>query len=188
MGNVFLISDTHFGHQKACEFLNNDGSKMRPWDNSEEMNEAMVKNWNSVVGPKDKVYHLGDVVIGRKHLKTLERLNGDKVLIRGNHDIFKLVDYLPYFRDIRAVHKLDDFVMSHIPIHPDSLGRYKANVHGHLHSNKVMGARWYRDGENEWQVAYDIPHSKYLCVSVEQINYTPISLEAVIKLLKEQQS
>lgn len=178
MKNVFLISDTHFGHQKACEFLNDNGSKMRPWDTAEEMDEAIVKNWNSVVGPKDKVYHLGDVVIGKKHLKTLERLNGDKVLIRGNHDIFQLEHYLPYFRDIRGVHVLDEFILSHIPLHRASVKeRWKANVHGHLHPYRVK----YNLGYGE-----EID-PRYLCVSVEQINYTPISLEEVKKRVKEQQ-
>ena len=59
-----------------------------------EMDEEMIKRWNETVRPNDKVYHLGDVVINRKALTTLSRLNGDKVLIRGNHDIFKLEEYI----------------------------------------------------------------------------------------------
>ena len=50
------------------------------------------------------MYHLGDVVINRKALSTLYCLNSDKVLIKGNHDIFKLEDYTPHFRDIRGYH------------------------------------------------------------------------------------
>ncbi|NBU74861.1 MAG: hypothetical protein EBS30_06540, partial [Planctomycetes bacterium] len=52
-----------------------------------------IKNWNDRVGPNDKVYHLGDVVINRKALGIMRRLNGDKVLIRGNHDIFRDDEY-----------------------------------------------------------------------------------------------
>jgi calcineurin-like phosphoesterase family protein len=93
MADIFIISDTHFGHQNACKFLRKDGvTKLRPWDNAEEMDEALIENWNKVVKPNSRVYHLGDVVINRRALPTLYRLNGDKVLIKGNHDIFKLTD------------------------------------------------------------------------------------------------
>ena len=94
MPSVWLTSDTHFGHAGVCRFTLDDGvTKLRPWTDPGEMDEAMVKLWNDRVRPNDKVYHLGDVVINRKSLSILDRLNGDKVLIRGNHDIFKLEDY-----------------------------------------------------------------------------------------------
>jgi calcineurin-like phosphoesterase family protein len=183
MTNVFLISDTHFTHKGVTQFLNNNGTKLRPWDNVEEMDEALVANWNSVVRPKDKIYHLGDVVINRRALKILERLNGEKVLIRGNHDIFRLEEYTPYFKDIRGSHKLDNFILTHIPIHPSSLARWcGGNIHGHLHSENVMkylGEDWVGDD------VY-VKDLRYFCVSVEQINYTPISFEEVKKLIKEQ--
>lgn len=86
MPNIFITSDTHFGHKGVCEFLRNDGSKLRPFTSVEEMDEIMVERWNSVVKPKDKVYHLGDVIINRKAMKTLARLSGEKVLVKGNHD------------------------------------------------------------------------------------------------------
>jgi len=89
MPSVFLVSDTHFGHMGVCRFTRNDGvTKLRPWDSADEMDEAMVKSWNERVKPTDKIYHLGDAVINRKASKTLGRLNGDKVSIRGNHDLF----------------------------------------------------------------------------------------------------
>jgi calcineurin-like phosphoesterase family protein len=74
---LFVTADTHFSHAKMCEFVNADGSKVRPWDDVEEMDEALVEQWNKTVGPKDKVYHLGDVAIQRKGLSLLNRLNGD---------------------------------------------------------------------------------------------------------------
>lgn len=181
MANTFFIADTHIGHIGVTQFLNSDGTKLRPWDNIEDMDEALVANWNSVVGSKDKVYHLGDVVINRRALPTLARLNGDKVLIKGNHDIFRLEEYARYFRDIRAYGVFDGFVATHIPIHPYSLERYKFNVHGHLHSDKVLHKEEWID--ESWYPAS--PDTRYLCVSVEQINYTPISIEEVRQILKE---
>ena len=104
MPAVFLVSDTHFGHAGVCRFMRNDGvTKLRPWDNPEEMDEAMVKLWNERVRPNDKVYHLGDVVINRRALSIMSRLNGDKVLIRGNHDIFKIEDYTKYAINTRCL-------------------------------------------------------------------------------------
>lgn len=168
MPAVFLVSDTHFGHAGVCRFLRNDGvTKLRPWDNPEEMDEEMVKRWNETVRPKDKVYHLGDVVINRKALKTLARLNGDKVLIRGNHDIFRDTEYREYFRELRAYHVMNGMILSHIPIHEESLGRFGTNIHGHLHANRVM-----KDG------AVD---PRYHCVCVEQTDFRPILFEDVIK-------
>ena len=165
MANVFLVSDTHFGHAGVCRFLRNDGTKLRPWDDPDEMDEAMIERWNNVVRMNDKVYHLGDVVINRKALPTLNRLNGNKVLIRGNHDIFKMEDYSAYFRDIRGCHILNGMIMSHIPIHEDSIARFGVNIHGHLHSNRIM-----KNG---------VIDPRYHSVCVEQIDFTPISLEDV---------
>ncbi len=171
MPAVFLVSDTHFGHAGVCKFLREDGTKLRPWTDPEEMDEAMVKAWNERVKPNDKVYHLGDVVINRKALKILSRLNGDKVLIRGNHDIFRDTDYREYFRELRAYHVMNGMILSHIPIHEDSLGRFGVNIHGHLHSNRVK-----KDG---------IVDPRYHCVCVEQTpDFAPILFEDVIKRIE----
>jgi calcineurin-like phosphoesterase family protein len=94
MGNKFYISDTHFGHAGTWErFKNPDGTPLRPFTSTEEMDEKMIENWNSVVKEHDTVYHCGDVVIGKKHLEKIRRLNGKKKLIMGNHDIFKIPAY-----------------------------------------------------------------------------------------------
>lgn len=167
MVNTWIVADTHFSHRNVTQFLREDGSKLRPWDDVDEMDEVMVQNWNSVVKPNDRVYHLGDVVINRKALPILDRLNGRKILVRGNHDIFKLQDYAKYFDDIRGTHKLDTYVLSHIPIHECSIARWSSgNIHGHLHQYNVRKS----DGSLD---------ERYICVSVEQINYTPISFEEI---------
>jgi calcineurin-like phosphoesterase family protein len=168
MANVFVISDTHFGHANICKFLRTDGTKLRPWNDVDEMDKVLINNWNSVVGVKDKVYHLGDVYINRRFRHILDALNGTKVLIKGNHDIFSLENYTPYFKDIRAYHVLDKMILSHIPIHEQQLGRFKANVHGHLHEHRVLD-KWGK------------PDTRYVTVCVEHINYTPIELSILQK-------
>jgi len=160
MSTTFLIADTHFGHKGVCHFLREDGNKLRPWNTPEEMDEELIKRWNDTVGPNDKVYHLGDVVMNRKALPTLHRLNGDKILIKGNHDIFSLEEYTPFFRDVRAYHVLDNMLLSHIPVHPDSSIRYISNIHGHTHAHSL---------KDPW----------YYCVSVEQTDYYPIAFDIV---------
>ena len=175
MPSVFLVSDTHFGHLGVCKFTRSDGvTKLRPWDSPEEMDEAMIKSWNERIKPTDKIYHLGDVVINRRALPTLARLNGDKVLIRGNHDIFRDDEYREYFRELRSYHVMNGMILSHIPIHSDSLGRFGTNIHGHLHANRVM----YQDPFEGFASRLD---TRYHCVCVEQTDFAPILFEDVIK-------
>ena len=178
MPAVFLVSDTHFGHAGVCRFTRNDGvTKLRPWDNAEEMDEFMVKAWNDRVGPKDKVYHLGDVVMHRRSLAIMDRLNGDKVLIRGNHDIFKDDDYRKYFRELRAYHVMNGMILSHIPIHSESLGRFGVNIHGHTHANRVM-----RDLAVCGRT--DVIDVRYHNVCVEMTDFAPILFEDVVKRIE----
>jgi calcineurin-like phosphoesterase family protein len=178
MPAVFLVSDTHFGHAGVCRFTRSDGvTKLRPWTDPDEMDEFMVEAWNERVRPNDKVYHLGDVVINRKALGIMRRLNGDKVLIRGNHDIFRDDEYRQYFRELRAYHVMNGMILSHIPIHSESLGRFGVNIHGHLHANRVMLPGF--NGK-----ITDIVDVRYHCVCVEQTDFAPILFEDVIDRIK----
>jgi len=181
MPATFLVSDTHFGHAGVCRFTEADGvTKIRPWTDPAEMDEEMIRRWNDRVRPNDKVYHLGDVVINRKALPTLARLNGDKVLIRGNHDIFRDDEYREYFRELRAYHVLNGMILSHIPVHEASLGRFGVNIHGHLHTNRVKRARGV-DARTGAVLYSDENDVRYHCVCVEQTDFAPILLEDVYK-------
>lgn len=184
MSAVFLVSDTHFGHAGVCKFTESDGvTKIRPWTDPDEMDEEMIRRWNDRVRPNDKVYHLGDVVINRKALKTLARLNGDKVLIRGNHDIFPDVEYREYFRELRAYHVMNGMILSHIPVHEASLGRFGTNIHGHLHTNRVKRARGI-DARTGAVLYGDENDVRYHCVCVEQTDFAPILFEDVIRRIE----
>lgn len=174
---TFLISDLHLGHDNVYKFQHHGGKRIREWaTNSDEGDIILRDRWNSVVAPTDRVYVLGDVVIKRKALAKLAEFNGRKILVRGNHDIFKMKDYEPYFDDIRGSHKLDDFVLSHIPIHPESLARWtRGNIHGHLHSNRVMKRNLF---------GFQVEDERYINVSVEQLNGYPIDFEIIRKGVK----
>ena len=164
---TFLIADTHFGHKNILQY------EERPFISIEEMHQSLMDNWNKTVSSDDKVYCLGDMSIARSSLKFFGELKGRKILIKGNHDIFKLKDYLPYFDDVRGSHLLDSYILSHIPIHPSSLSRWKGNIHGHLHSNRVKK----EDGSVD---------PRYFCVSAEQINFAPIDFNEVKKQFEQQ--
>ena len=55
---VFFTSDTHFNHTNIIRFCN------RPFKDVTHMNETIIANWNSVVGPDDIIFHLGDFCLG----------------------------------------------------------------------------------------------------------------------------
>ena len=165
--STYFISDTHFGRANILTFTDDKGNPVRSFSSVEEMDEHMVKQWNSVVKPGDRVYHLGDVVINKKFLPIMQRLNGRKKLIMGNHDIFGAKKYLEYFEDVQSYRAYPEhgLVLSHIPVHESQLERrFKVNVHGHLHTNLVEKSKHH-------------PDNRYLSVCVEKINYTPVSLE-----------
>lgn len=217
MAERFFCADPHFGHRGMIMFSDNAGKPIRPWgrsakleskggDMSDEeaaervaaMDEAMIENWNRVVGPKDKVEVLGDVIIGRTQRHTLARLNGRKRLRMGNHDIFiknNNADYAEHFEEITAYKVFDDLICSHIPLHPESVKeRWKANVHGHLHTNRVMtiAPKLVPVPTPPGSSAIVVEHQEvidpiYLCVSMEHIDYTPITIEEVYRRVAEQQ-
>lgn len=186
MPSTWLISDPHFGHHKTCTtFKRKDGSPLRPFADADEMDEVMVARWNDRVRPNDNVYMLGDIAIARKSLSILHRLNGTKTLIRGNHDIFKLEEYAEFFKDVRGCHVMNGMILTHIPIHPQSLARFGCNIHGHLHANRVM--KPYGVNVKNGQVLYsDEIDVRYFNVSVEQIDFAPILFEECCKAIVAQ--
>jgi calcineurin-like phosphoesterase family protein len=169
--NVFFCSDHHFYHENIIKFLRDDGTPLRTFNGINHMHEHIIAQHNSVVKPDDKVYFLGDVAMAKnlEALKILERLNGTKILVRGNHDECKLSQYAQFFDDVRGVCHRYGVVMTHVPIHPDSLDRWGTNIHGHLHYKRVLLPNGH-------------PDPRYINVSMECLdNYTPVSLEEIQK-------
>lgn len=161
--DYWFISDTHFFHDNIITYGN------RPFKSVDEMNQTLVDSWNSVVKPGDRVYHLGDVVMGGSHedfAKLWAKLNGSKTLIVGNHDDIKYLSKGGFFRDVLMWKFWHDknFLLSHVPIHPNSFEFKRGgmiNVHGHTHQNGS-------------------PDGPYKSVCVELTNYTPVNLEELI--------
>jgi len=161
MSKIFVISDTHFCHEKIIDYAS------RPFSSCAEMDSAIVKNWNSVVKDNDIVFHLGDIGFSRRSqlIEILKNLKGRKKLVKGNHDIFPDSFYLDNGFEWVSKYPIivnDFYILSHAPVWLSPVMPY-VNIHGHIHQNKLE---------------YD----GYVNVSVEHINYTPILLDKIRSL------
>lgn len=174
----WVCSDHHFGHKNILTFVDNSGYRIRPFSSIEEMHDVFIKAHNSVVSDNDTVYFLGDVAINKAGLTSLHSMKGRKILIRGNHDIFKLQDYVPFFEDVRAYKVLPhEAVLSHIPLHPECIERFRINIHGHLHANFINGTKDMASGHRD---------KRYINVCMEKLpNWTPIELQGIVREWKE---
>ena len=164
MDRIFVISDTHFGHENSLKWLDEWGNKLRPFNTIEELNNTIVTNWNNVVKDNDHVYHIGDVVINKKYLDVVKQLKGKKRLVLGNHDIFDNKMYYDVgFQKLFGTRVFPGLqaILTHYPIHPDCIKEGWINICGHLHSNNLLDRR-------------------YINVSVEQVNYTPVLLNEIL--------
>ena len=161
MSETFFIADPHFGHKAIIAYEN------RPFSTVEEMDQALIANWNGVVGKNDKVYLLGDFSFHPAELTAAiaKKLRGLKHLVIGNHDVKSVNAYyeMGFHRVYDCPIILDNFwILSHEPLYVNSNMPY-ANIFGHVHSNKI----------------YADHSSQSFCVSVERIDYTPISFTRI---------
>lgn len=175
MVKTWVTSDPHFGHENILKFMRADGvTPLRPFKDVAEMNETLVNNWNDTVADGDRVYLLGDVAFHPRVFHSIvPRLKGRIVLVPGNHEPNKMRRYADLFDDVRGYVVKKGFIMSHIPIHPGSLSRWKLNIHGHLHANVVT------DAPDDPLGCF--PDPRYFCACVEQTDYRPILLDDILK-------
>lgn len=160
MSKIWLISDTHFYHTNIIKYCN------RPFNNVNEMNNTIIENWNSLINKNDTVFHLGDFGFSKNgDLKEIgNKLNGStKYLIKGNHDsesddFYKECGFNKIF-EFPIIYK-DFFILSHKPIQLNDIGELK-NIFGHIHNN------------------INLNDKNHLSISVETINYYPISFKQI---------
>jgi len=155
---IWVTSDTHFSHANILKYSN------RPFESIEEHDEALINNWNSVVGPDDDVYHLGDFAF-RDPYHYAPKLNGNKFLVPGNHDRKYLSDLKKYFRILPHIFELRHngkaLIMCHYAMrrwNKSHWGTY--HVYGHSHGKLPGEGRSFDVGVDCW-------------------NYTPISWEMI---------
>ena len=173
MIDIWLISDTHFNHANILNFASTwkQGERVRPEfepGEIDKMNQAICDNWNSIISPGDKVYHLGDLGSDKGWLAArLPGLHGRKRLILGNHDNYEVTFYAKFFERVMVSRKIDGVLLSHYPVvlEPHEINT-KANIHGHTHE-------------------FVLKDQKYLNVSVEQIGYKPIHIDEAFSILRK---
>lgn len=160
---TFFTSDLHFSHKNIIQYSS------RPFRDIEEMNEALILNWNSIVGPEDLVYNLGDVCFGGPETapKYLPRLNGRKILILGNHD--KPERMAPYFERIYSYLEItidkQKFVLCHYPFASwNGLMKGFIHLHGHCHGTLVDRSLIHR-----------------IDVGVDSWKYKPVSVKTILQ-------
>lgn len=181
---VFFTSDTHFGHSNIIKYC------QRPFNSAEHMDEVLINNWNEVVSPKDIVFHLGDFCFGndKEWIKILQRLNGTKYLILGNHDLKKIANsslIQDYFADInmqmRVVVDKQKILLNHYPFLCFEGGYQNVwQLFGHVHSSK------HSTGLDKERLVYIFP-TQY-DVGVDNNNYRPVSFAQVSQIITEQQA
>lgn len=181
---VFFTSDTHFGHSNIIKYC------QRPFNSAEHMDEVLISNWNEVVSPQDIVFHLGDFCFGsdKEWIKILQRLNGTKYLILGNHDLKKIANsnqIKDYFADInmqmRVVVDKQKMLLNHYPFLSFEGGYQNVwQLFGHVHSSK------HSTGLDKERLVHLFP-TQY-DVGVDNNNYRPVSFAQVSQIITEQQA
>jgi calcineurin-like phosphoesterase family protein len=199
---LFFTSDTHFGHARIIELCN------RPFASVEEMNEAMIDNWNSVVGPKDSVVHLGDVALGPwvEWDGILSRLNGFKSLVVGNHDrvfagmkekerirfhpVYKQWFEGPMWHNQPLYMLLDtqemnayNVSLSHFPYDGDSHGEDRHSEY-RLPDNGTTLIHGHTHSSEK--VSRSAKGTLQIHVGVDAHNYYPVSEEWIVQTIREQ--
>lgn len=167
MSKRFMISDLHFDHIKMVEY--------RGFNSVEDMNAALIAGWQSRVTFSDRVYVLGDVALNTTPEsldRHLSQLPGTKVLIMGNHDTApaKIEAYQWHFSALVGCMEYKGCILSHIPVHPAQLSRFRFNIHGHVHKNSI---RLNDDLSGELDM-------RYINVSCEVLNFVPKTFEELI--------
>ena len=167
MATVRFIADLHLGHTNLALH--------RGFSTVEEHDEYIIEKYNSVVHKRDVTYILGDITMeNSKSYHLLDRLNGIKHVVMGNHDrrqdVKKLLEHVD---SVTGAIKYKGIFLTHIPVHPMELDyRVKRNVHGHIHEKFVE-----RDFKLFGISMFKRVDRRYQCVSCEQVNYTPKTLE-----------
>lgn len=142
--DFWFTADLHFGHRNVIKYCN------RPFQNENEMDEALISNWNSKVKKNDIIWIIGDVSFRDVEgtAKVLKQLKGVKNLVLGNHDqkIRTSAELQSYFNEIHPCflgvnfpnkHGMHEhFVMCHYPMESWDRSHYgTVHLHGHSHGN-----------------------------------------------------
>lgn len=170
---IFFTADTHFGHENIIKYCN------RPFKSLEQMNDTIIKNWNSIVRDKDTVIVAGDFCFKNTSNKGegtrngfgfyVDKLNGHKVFLQGNHDKhnglktgFKSVSITLHKQDIFITHRPSDLILG-----------YDIHLVGHVHEK--WKHKYINNGERQCLI---------INVGVDVWNFMPIKIENILHYIK----
>jgi calcineurin-like phosphoesterase family protein len=175
MSEIYFSSDLHFGHDKDFIY------RPRGFSSINEMNEAIIERFNSVVKNKDILYLLGDVMLGNNdtNIEYLKRLNGHKVILTGNHDTNNRLSLYYFLDDVDILgysdmikYKKKHFYLSHYPTitsnMESNINQTVINLYGHTHQK----TNFYENKPFMYHVGVD-SHNCY-----------PISIDTIIEDIK----
>lgn len=176
MGNIYFTSDLHLYHDRAFVY------EPRGFNNIYDMNDAIVKNWNSIVTEEDEVYILGDLMLNDNDnaIKLVKQLNGKIHIILGNHDTVTRTNLYRECHNVIDVsyatvikYKGYHFYLSHYPtmtgnLEKESLKQCMCCLFGHTHSKD----KFYNDIPFMYNVAADAH------------NCTPVNIDTIIEDMK----
>ena len=160
-----LIADTHFGEDNILRYEN------RPFENTDQMDAELISRWNTAVNSSDTVFLLGDFGAEGYESEVLSKLNGTKILIKGNHDTKSNETYRGFgFAEVYDFPIIVQgfWILSHDALYINENMPY-ANLFGHVHNSPIV-----RDYSNQ-----------HYCVSAERINYTPIEFDEIKRRIQE---
>lgn len=188
---IFYIADTHFSHKNILRFDN------RPFETVDEMDKTLMKNWNNAVGKNDTVMILGDFCWLKEDrwIEILEHLNGNKVLIKGNHCLKHMSGKLKdMFQDIKDYKEITDngrhIIMCHYPIlaYKSSYNPTTYMLHGHTHKTREQQfvEKWTKELRDSRQTNSD-SYGNIINVGcmLPYMNYMPRTLDEIIEGYKE---
>jgi calcineurin-like phosphoesterase family protein len=157
---IYFTSDTHFGHANIIKYAN------RPFSNCQEMDDVMIRRWNSVVKPGDTVYHLGDFSMGKLPADDyVKELHGVIHLIIGNHETKALKSKL--IQSISPLLEIDVGAQRFVLCH------YAMRVW-----NKSHHGSWHLYGHSHGTLPDDA-HSNSFDIGVDCWNFYPVSVDQI---------
>jgi len=159
---IYFTSDIHFGHENIIKYCN------RPFSSVDEMDDTLIKNWNSKVKPNDEIYVIGDFSF-QAPSKYLPLLNGKKYLVLGNHDDRKVMEQTNSWVWIRDYYELK--------LQVNGQKQMIALFHFAMRTwNKQHHGSWHLFGHSHGGMP---PHGKSFDIGVDCWNYFPLSLDEV---------
>ncbi len=188
---IFFSADHHFYHSNIIKYCG------RPFLSVEEMNEKMVSRWNEVVQPDDTVYYLGDFALANRAVEVFgPRLNGEKLLIMGNHDtchpchkkraaIGERVYATAGFKTIGLEHVIEigaeKVLLNHMPYLSTDPNDDKYKLKFQNYRPKDQGA-WLLHGHihEKWKIK-----NRQINVGVDVWNFYPVPITEIEKMLIE---